>query len=81
MRTFTESLAHTGILWLNVLMRTYIKNLTPGTRFIMVSGTVYVATRVYSEAGKTAVAYTVEGSHFRGETEFVRPSLTTCEVI
>jgi len=61
--------------------KTYIKNLNPGDLFVIVPNTVYRATRVRSGAGKTVVAYTVEGSSFRGETEFVRPSLTTVEMV
>lgn len=61
--------------------RVFIKSLTPGARFVYVEGTVYVATRVRSEGGKTSVTYTVEGSHFRGETTFTRPSLATAELL
>lgn len=61
--------------------RTYIKNLKRDDLFVMVPNTVYRATSVTSGGGKTVVSYTVEGSHYRGETEFVRPSLTTCELV
>jgi hypothetical protein len=61
--------------------RDYIKTLTAGTRFQMIDNTVYVATRVRSHHGMTTVDYTVEGSHYRGETTFVRASLTTVEIL
>lgn len=64
-------------------MKRYIKDLAPGDLFTMSAdpNTGYRATRVLTMNNMTRVAYTIEGSHWRQETEFARPSLTICTFI
>lgn len=61
---------------------TYIKNLTPGTRFILNNcGTVYVCEGVGTIGNLTRVSYSLEVDETRREYVFTKVSLTTVEVL